>query len=500
MNPDRKSSVRSRAYTDKTQVMRRPDLPEADQEPDSPRSARPPTGEQTPRPAVRRSVNATRSVSPRLQRRKQGIALRRFLLLPLAVLAVLLVAAIWMFVQVSSVAGSVVVADARLNPPLFSSVSGGSNILIIGVDERPDHPEEGVRSDTLIVAHLNGGARWVNLLSVPRDTLAEIPQYGASKINVAYGFGYSNAEELFGAGVTPQQGGMALAAETVENLLRLQNAGQRIDYTAQINFDGFARIIDALGGITINVPTYILDEEYPTADFGVMRVEFQPGPQRMNGETALIYARTRHGDSDFERGARQQQVMRAMLAEIKAKGPIGAVLAIPGIGDSLQGAVATTLPVNRPDVLLNIIWLASGLNPDEIGQLRLSDLDPNVQQDGAFNLIWSDAGLQDAVNALLTRPEPAAEQAVIQVLNGTGVSGLAGRVSGELETAGFSVIPAGDAPAEGVQRTVVYNLNNKPQTAERLAQTLNARVEDGLPAGVTTTADIVVILGADAAN
>src|SRR5690606_19666139 len=128
---------------------------------------------------------------------------------------------------------------------------------------------------------------------IPRDTQIELDGIGITKINTAYYQGYLDPEGMYGAGVTQQQAGMARAAEKVEEFLGLRSQGTRVDYIAQVNFDGFASLVDALGGVTINVPQYILDEQYPTPDFGVMRVEFQPGPQRMDGATALIYARTR---------------------------------------------------------------------------------------------------------------------------------------------------------------------------------------------------------------
>ena len=133
---------------------------------------------------------------------------------------------------------------------------------------------------------------------------------------------------------------MALAAETVGQFLDLP-----IHYTAQINFDGFARVIDALGGVTIDVPRRIVDDAYPTADFGTVRIEFEPGPQRMGGARALIYARTRHADSDFERAGRQQQVIRAVVDELRARGPLGAALLVPALGRALDGAFTTTLPL-----------------------------------------------------------------------------------------------------------------------------------------------------------
>jgi polyisoprenyl-teichoic acid--peptidoglycan teichoic acid transferase len=434
---------------------------------------------------------------PIASRRLSWRLLRRGLLIA-AGLALLLL--ILFYVQIRSVAGRIVVGDVRPNAPIASPLTGGMNLLIVGVDERAGHPEEGVRSDTLILVHLDALGRWVSMLSIPRDTRVELPDIGSTKINTAYGQGYAGAETLYHPGTTPQQGGMALAAQTVERLLLLPERGQHVDAIAQINFDGFATVIDVLGGIDIDVPALIVDDEYPTPDFGTTRIEFQPGMQHMDGATALIYARTRHSDSDFGRAERQQQVLRAITAELRTRGPLGQAWLAPDLLGGLDGAVTTTLPIARPDVLLGLAWLGSGLNPDELGQLRLSpDTAPNYREEGS-DLIWDPNDVRAVVDSFLTRPSEASEAAMVQVLNGTAVSGLASRVSGELERAGFTLIAPGNAPATDFPKTIVYDLTGKPRTSQRLAKQLGAELRQDPPDGITSAADIVVVVGQDQAK
>jgi LCP family protein required for cell wall assembly len=293
---------------------------------------------------------------------------------------------------------------------------------------------------------------------------------------------------------------MALAAQTVERLLMLTERGQHVDAVAQINFDGFAKVIDVLGGVDIDVPTHIIDDEYPTPDFGTTRIEFKPGVQHMDGATALIYARTRHADSDFGRAERQQQVLRAIAAELRRRGPLGQAWLAPGLLGGLDGAVTTTLPIARPDVLLGLAWLGSGLNPDELGQSSLSpETAPNYREEGS-DLIWDPNDVRAVVDSFLTRPSEASEAATVQVLNGTAVSGLASRVSGELERAGFTLSAPGNAPVTDVPKTIVYDRTGKPRTSRRLSKQLGAELRQGAPEGVTTSADIVVVVGQDAAK
>ncbi len=334
----------------------------------------------------------------------------------IALLVILIVGiggAALLYQQTHAMANVIVVPEVRPNPSIATPFLGGTNVLIVGVDERPDHPEEGVRSDTLILAHIDAGGRWVNLLSIPRDTQVELPGVGITKINVVYGHGYALASELYGAGTTPQQGGMALAAETVEQFLGLPPRGMRVDYIAQVNFDGFVYVIDALGGITIDVQEHIIDDTYPTENFGTMYVEFLPGEQRMDGQTALMYARTRNTiESDYGRSKRQQQVMQAIVAEIKNKGWIGRIASMPALLDSFKGEqngeqigdasasvgpVLTTMPIDRPDILLGLLVLANGLEPDAIGQIRISPDTVVLQAEYGSNLVWDPAGIQDIV-------------------------------------------------------------------------------------------------------
>ncbi|MEI6778311.1 MAG: LCP family protein [Chloroflexales bacterium] len=434
--------------------------------------------------------------------RRPGTLWRRVRLGLILALAAILLGAGMLYWQVHRLAAAITVPEVRANPPLSTPLVG-ANLLLIGVDARADYPEEGVRSDTLILVRLDAIGRWVSLLSIPRDSQVDLPEVGIKKINVAYGQGYARAEELYGKGTSPAQGGMALAAETVERLLNLHRRGMRVDYTAQVNFNGFAGVINALGGITVDVPAPIVDEEYPTPDFGTMRVEFAAGPQRMDGARALIYARTRHADSDFGRAERQQQVLRAILHEFQARNWPGRVTAVPALLGSVAGAngamppVLTTMPIDRIDVLLGLMGLAGGLDPDAIGQLRITPDVVGLTENGS-NLIWNPDDIQSLLDTFMTPPNEASEKATVQVFNATGKSGLARTVSLELEGAGFRILVPDNAPIGDYPRTTVYDLTGKPATSRRLAKTLKADLVRGAAPGLLSQADVVVILGVDA--
>jgi LCP family protein required for cell wall assembly len=492
---------RREAYTDETLVIRRPEQrseQRAEQRPSQRPQPQRPAGPPPPPPSGPRPQSARPGRRP--ARRSYWPIVRNVILV---LLLLGLIGTVVVYLQIRGVADDVVVRDVRSNPPVASTL-GSFNVLLVGVDERVGHAEEGVRSDILLLAHVDTAGAWANMLSIPRDTQIELDGIGITKINTAYYQGYLDPEGMYGPGVTQQQAGMARAAEKVEEFLSLRSQGTRVDYIAQVNFDGFASLVDALGGVTINVPQYILDEEYPTPDFGVMRVEFQPGPQRMDGATALIYARTRHGSSDFDRNARQQQVIRAIADEFRSRGMLGRIGAVPELLGALEGTVTTTMPFDRPDVLLGILMLAARLDPSEIGQLRLSPDVVSMTETFGGNLLWDEQEVRQLSARLLSKPQAEAENALIQVLNGTAVTGLGSRVTGELENAGYRVTIAGNASqADGspFDTTVVYDLNNKPVTARQIAKGLGASVSNGqLPEGAESSADIVVVLGKDSAN
>jgi LCP family protein required for cell wall assembly len=175
-----------------------------------------------------------------------------------------------------------------------------TNVLVLGLDRRPDQGSV-VRSDTMILATVYPPGPRIALLSVPRDLYVETPGYGPGRINTAHFWGENALEG----------GGPALAAQTVA-----QNFGVPVHHYVRVDFDGFRAIVDAVGGIDVVVEAPIVDDAYPTDDYGTMRIEIPAGPQHMDGETALRYARSRHGSSDFDRARRQQQILIALARRL----------------------------------------------------------------------------------------------------------------------------------------------------------------------------------------
>lgn len=197
--------------------------------------------------------------------------------------------------------------------PLEDNVS----VLIMGIDESEKRANKGSsRTDALILATLNIQDHTVKLLSIPRDSYVYIPEVRRmDKINHAYAYGETKA-----------------TIETVEHLLEIP-----VDYYIKVNFEAFIDVVDSLGGITVEVP-YELYEQNSKDQKGA--IHLLPGIQELNGEEALALARTRKMDSDLERGKRQQEIIKAI---VKKTVSLGSVFKIGNVIDAVGDNMKTNL-------------------------------------------------------------------------------------------------------------------------------------------------------------
>jgi len=175
-----------------------------------------------------------------------------------------------------------------------------TNILVLGVDARPGE-SMATRTDTIILVTVDPGGPYTGMLSIPRDLYVDIPGYASNRINAAHVLG-----ELEEEGRGPEK-----VIETVE-----ANFGVPVHRYVRLNFEGFVAIVDAAGGVTVDVEKPFVDTAYPTPDYGTMTVEFEAGRQHMDGERALQYARSRHASTDYDRSARQKQVIAALIKRL----------------------------------------------------------------------------------------------------------------------------------------------------------------------------------------
>ncbi|MGM9540756.1 LCP family protein [Anaerovibrio sp.] len=191
-------------------------------------------------------------------------------------------------------------------------------IMLMGVDEREGDVG---RSDTLMIATLDPKKKKAAILSIPRDTRVKIPGHGFDKINAAYAYG-----------------GHKLTKSTVENLL-----GVEMEHYVLINVNAFTKIIDAIGGVDINVEKRMYYED-PWDDNGGLVINLYPGQQHMDGKTAITYVRYRDEEGDIGRIARQQKFMQAVMDRLTSPTIIPK---IPAIISEVVDCIDTDLSVKQ---------------------------------------------------------------------------------------------------------------------------------------------------------
>lgn len=218
--------------------------------------------------------------------------------------------------DVTSLLGSDRPAAAKVANPNDPNAGQPLNILLIGSDSRTGQDAKlggtavGMRSDTAIVAHLSADRKRADLVSIPRDTMVAIPACPRSNGTTSGAqTGQFNAAFSYGSESGQVSDAAACTIKTVE-----KNTGVRIDGYVVIDFAGFVKMIDALGGVPMCIPAAM---KSPMAGLNLAA-----GQQILNGTTALAYARARHGigdGSDTGRIGDQQQLLAAMVREIKSK-------------------------------------------------------------------------------------------------------------------------------------------------------------------------------------
>ena len=206
-------------------------------------------------------------------------------------------------------------------------------ILLMGMDNRPGQQRTVCRTDTMILISLDPDAKTIGMLSIPRDTYVEVPNYGLERINTACVLG--NLER---PGYGPE-----LAMQTVQ-----YNFGIRVNDYIMVDFNAFTSIIDRIGGIDVNVARTIDDPLYPDMNYGYDPFYIEAGPHHLDGATALKYARSRHTSDDVDRQRRQQEVILAARQQaLDMDNWDTLILQAPGIWADLDDGIDTSLSLDQ---------------------------------------------------------------------------------------------------------------------------------------------------------
>jgi LCP family protein required for cell wall assembly len=372
------------------------------------------------------------------------------------------------------------------NPPLVGTAPGQDppppewtgkerlSVLLLGIDSRGDSATT-QNTDTMIVLSLDPVNKTAAMLSIPRDTYIDRPGVFVDKINGAYAFG-----------------GPDLTRRVVEDLL-----GIRINAYALVDFDAFTKIVDTVGGVVIDVKRPVRDESYPTPDYGVERLDIAAGPQLMDGQTALRFARSRHDTNDYSRAQRQQLVLSALRTRL-AEGDF--IRGLPALVDRVGSAVQTNFD---PANVIPLAQFGTGIDGDAIRSEVLYPCGGSYPHcelrysggDGGFYLIPDRAKIRDLAAALFYDPQVKSEGASIEVRSAGARNGLAQTIADRLTERAFTVANVTDG-ATGRSAVLVRN-NSKRYTASALAQQLGGLPVDTLPSSEQSSADIVVRVGSD---
>ena len=375
------------------------------------------------------------------------------------------------------------------------------NVLLVGIDQRGDSTT--FNTDTLIVASVDPVNGTVTMFSIPRDTVDfPVPEnaqhlYGATygnKINSYYASA-SRHPDVF------PDGPMPALREMLGNFY-----GMKIDYSLMVNFTGFQEIVDALDGVRITARNPVTDDSYPIGGGKYARIHVLAGVHAMDGAEALIFARSRHGSSDFDRAARQQQVISA----IRAQSDMAAITRnLPSLAVALKDSLKSDFPQQDLPLLLDLI---AQIDAGSIRSLVFTP--PNYQTVGSDSrgyIITPDvakirAAVLQAFSAQPTKEEREAdaiarEAARIWVLNGTGRKGEAGVLATALSRAGLDAsAPTAITPDEiGLLKTrfIVFNgaEQRMPISLALLEKLLGMKAT--LIDDPTVTVDVEIITGAD---
>ncbi|MYT29578.1 MULTISPECIES: LCP family protein [unclassified Streptomyces] len=374
--------------------------------------------------------------------------------------------------------------------------AGGSNVLVIGSDLRSGGNRglgggegEVGRSDTAFLLHVYGDARHAVAVSVPRDSLVDIPpcrlpngDWARPQHNVMF-------NSAFTVGLTAK-GNPACTQNTVEKL-----TGLRVDHTVVVDFEGFSKMTAAVGGVPVCLPKDVYQGDLNPNRGSKGKILFAKGPQRVSGRKALEYVRIRHGlgdGSDMGRIKRQQAFVSSLIKKIKSEGinpstllPLAnaatqSMTVDPGLG-SANKLIAFVMSMKDIDLhntkFVTVPWHYQGarvaiVHPaaDALWAALRADRTVDGQDASARHGKKS----ADAKGGPAGSPGPGSSVSgagiSVVVYNGTRVRGLASRAAGELRAVGFTVTGTATAPTQDRAATLIAYGPGQDDQAHTLAR------------------------------
>jgi LCP family protein required for cell wall assembly len=383
------------------------------------------------------------------------------------------------------------------------------NVLLIGSDQRPG--DSSFNTDTLIVVSVEPETGEVAMFQVPRD-MVDVPVpanargvWGSvyrGKINSWY-TANRNRTDLW-----PGKSASARGFNSLKALLG-ELYGLDIRHYALVNFQGFRKVVNAMGGVQVNVQIPVSESQFPTSDGKLTRIYIPAGPQHMTGTEALRYARSRHRAQygDFDRGRRQQRVLLSLREQMN---PQAIIANLPQLVDALKDSVKTDI---KTADLPKLLALAGGVDtknirsfvfaPSYYAQEFLTSprgyiITPNVARirkavDQAFKV---------TPELLARRERLESEGGSVWVLNGSGRAGLETSSAEFLEYQGLNASAPRRSVDERPSKTDIVVYNGKETDLPETIKYLERRFDTTVTTATDPSrgVDIVITLGKDAPN
>jgi LCP family protein required for cell wall assembly len=376
--------------------------------------------------------------------------------------------------------------------PIEGIENGQINILLLGIGgEGHDGP---YLTDTIILAQIKPDTGQTVLTSIPRDYLVNLPNnLGARKINAAFAEGFALHGNWDEAGTW--------ARETVEKV-----TGLSIPYFAVIDFSGFEKAINQVGGIDVTIDRTFTDYSYPDSGIGYLPpITFKEGKEHMNGARALQFARSRHAagpeGSDFSRSQRQQKVISTFKQKVLQLNLVSDASTINKLLDVFADHFHTNLSPGESFSLYKIVknsdnFLSLSLDPDT------NIICPQILPDtGAYVLSpcpgKNNSDVQNYFKNAFASGKMLSEKSVIWLSSSTHDREPYDKADQELKAAGLTVW---ELPYQGplLDQNIIYQVNQKPATAEFIKNSLSATESTVPPSGIKidpSKVDIIIILG-----
>ena len=446
-----------------------------------PSASRDPVVRQTARLRARAQKDLSLGARKRRRRRAWTIAA-----IVVAVLAIGLTTAVALkVVDVGNKINAVFFSDPALQQELAGQKASAPGepfyMVLMGSDTRPGQTQQ--RSDTLIVARVDPQNKKIAMISIPRDSRVAIPGKWTTKINAAAVYG-----------------GPALVIKTVKEI-----TGLPITHFVNLNFNGFRDVVDAIGGVWIDVPFRIYDTL--ASAYGPAYATIEKGYQKLDGKHALTFVRTRHtmADSDYGRMRNQQAFIKALASQ---------ALSLSNVFNASQivDAVASNLDTDMtPLQLADLVLQFKGMKPEDLDSATAPSAPKYVN--GVSYVILNDANFKSMIDRMKqglpldpTKTSTATTVTIkpadvkLTVRNGAGVSGLGQQCTDFFTSKGFTVSETGNMNQYVYGRTLIVYQKGYETQANFVRETLG--FGDVLPsAGMYTfKTNVMVVIGKDWKN